>query len=181
MATSFHALQSGFGDGLAALDADNEEGAALRSRLGAALVSGLGAEFRTMGLQLGYRYAGSPICIDDGGEAPPDDPEVYRPAANPGLRAPHFWLRDGRSILDEFGRGFTLLSFGGAEDDAARLEHESRRRGVPLRLVSIDDRDAAMLYQRRFVLVRPDGHVAWRGDAVPRDPQTIIDRVRGAR
>jgi hypothetical protein len=34
-------------------------------------------------------------------------------------------------------------------------------------------------YERRLVLVRPDGHVAWRADAEPADAHAIIDRVRG--
>ena len=38
----------------------------------------------------------------------------------------------------------------------------------------------AELYERRFVLVRPDGHVAWRGDTMPDDPLAVVDRVRGA-
>ena len=38
----------------------------------------------------------------------------------------------------------------------------------------------AALYERKLVLVRPDGHVAWRGDIEPADPLEIIDRVRGA-
>jgi hypothetical protein len=28
--------------------------------------------------------------------------------------------------------------------------------------------------------MRPDGHVAWRGDALPDDADAVIDRVRGA-
>jgi hypothetical protein len=40
---------------------------------------------------------------------------------------------------------------------------------------------AAELYERRLVLVRPDGHVAWRGDGDPPDPARVIDTVRGAR
>jgi hypothetical protein len=36
------------------------------------------------------------------------------------------------------------------------------------------------LYERKLVLVRPDGHVAWRGDALPAEPQNLVDRVRGA-
>jgi hypothetical protein len=27
--------------------------------------------------------------------------------------------------------------------------------------------------------VRPDGHVAWRGDALPADPAAIVERMRG--
>jgi hypothetical protein len=34
-------------------------------------------------------------------------------------------------------------------------------------------------YERRLVLVRPDGHVAWRADAEPADAGAIIDRLRG--
>jgi len=34
-------------------------------------------------------------------------------------------------------------------------------------------------YERRLVLVRPDGHVAWRADTEPDDALAIIDRVRG--
>ena len=38
----------------------------------------------------------------------------------------------------------------------------------------------AALYERKFVLVRPDGHVAWRDDRMPDDPLRLIDVVRGA-
>ena len=34
-------------------------------------------------------------------------------------------------------------------------------------------------YRRRLVLVRPDGHVAWRDDREPPDPGVLIDTVRG--
>jgi hypothetical protein len=37
------------------------------------------------------------------------------------------------------------------------------------------------VYERALVLVRPDGHVAWRGEAAPADPGEIIERIRGAR
>jgi hypothetical protein len=36
-------------------------------------------------------------------------------------------------------------------------------------------------YERGLVLIRPDGHVAWRGDSVPRGASDIIDHVRGAK
>jgi hypothetical protein len=45
---------------------------------------------------------------------------------------------------------------------------------------TLHDPLAASLHARRLVLVRADGHAAWRGDAMPSDPIAVIDRVRGA-
>ena len=136
--------------------------------------------FRTEGLQIGYRYDPSPICVGDDTPGVADDPETYIPSARPGAGAPHVALGDGRSILDLFGRGFVLLSFAGAAEDAAALEGAAMSRGMPLETVALDNAEAASIYRRRLVLVRPDGHVAWRGDAVPADAGPMLDRVRGA-
>jgi 2-polyprenyl-6-methoxyphenol hydroxylase-like FAD-dependent oxidoreductase len=180
MATAFHALQSGYGSDIDAIEETGDKGAAQRGRLGAALIAKLGAEFRTMGLQIGYRYEESPICVADGTPPAPDDPETYTPSARPGMRAPHQWLKDGRSILDLFGRNFTLLHFGNATEDVHAIASAAAARHMPLTTVSLDDEKARALYERRLVLVRPDGHVAWRGDALPPDPGAILDRARGA-
>jgi hypothetical protein len=51
---------------------------------------------------------------------------------------------------------------------------------VPLTFTTIAEPHIAALYERRFVLVRPDGHVAWRGDRMPEDALCVIDVVRGA-
>ena len=48
-------------------------------------------------------------------------------------------------------------------------------------MVNIDHAEAAALYQNRLVLVRPDGSVAWRADAVAGDTaQRVVDTARGA-
>src|SRR5262249_43814733 len=107
-----------------------------------------------------------------------DTAETYSPSARPGARAPHVWLRDGRSILDLYGRGFVLLRFGDAPP-CGELEAAAASRGVPLTIKTLDDPAAAKLYEGRLVLVRPDGHVAWRSDFAPSDPAGLIDRVRG--
>lgn len=179
MATSFYKNLEKFDGYDAAIEHDGPAGDAARRKLGAHLVADIGREFRTIGLQIGYRYDASPLCIADGTDPPPDDPATYHPSARPGARAPHVWLRDGRSILDHFGRGFTLLCFGAATG-ATAITNAAARRQIPLALVPLDDQEAAALYGRRLVLVRPDGHVAWRGDAPPADPVAMIDQVRGA-
>jgi len=51
---------------------------------------------------------------------------------------------------------------------------------LPLEVVRLDDEEAAEAYERKLVLVRPDGHVCWRGDALPDDCAAIIHTVRGA-
>jgi aromatic ring hydroxylase-like protein len=96
------------------------------------------------------------------------------------VRAPHAWLADGRSTLDLYRRGFVLLRFGADAPDVTALVAAAQDRGVPLDVVTLEAPEAAALYGRKLVLVRPDGHVAWRADAAPPDPASIIDRVRGA-
>ena len=118
--------------------------------------------------------------MPDGTPAPPDTTDTYTQTARPGSRAPHAWLADGRSTLDLFGRGFVLLRFGGADLAVTALQQAAAERGVPLAVVDIPEPAIAALYERRLVLVRPDGHTAWRGDQLPADTLPLIDRVRGA-
>jgi 2-polyprenyl-6-methoxyphenol hydroxylase-like FAD-dependent oxidoreductase len=159
---------------------DTPAGAATRAKVGRAFSEMMRREWFTLGIHLGYRYEGSPIAWPDGSAPPPDDPKAYVPVARPGHRAPHAYLADGRSTLDLFGRGFTLLGFGAAAGEAAPLVHAARQRRVPIEFVGIAEPEIAKLYERKFVLVRPDGHVAWRDDRMPEDPSRVIDVVRGA-
>ena len=180
MATNFHAIQSSYGNEGAALEEASAAGADARRRLGDALVARLGTEFRTMGLQLGYSYEHSPICVADETDAPPDDPETYRPSARPGMRAPHLWLEEGRSILDVFGRGFVLLRLGRDPPAADGFAMAAAASGMPLRGIAVSGEEALALYGASLVLVRPDGHVAWRESRLPAAPAAILDHVRGA-
>jgi 2-polyprenyl-6-methoxyphenol hydroxylase-like FAD-dependent oxidoreductase len=131
------------------------------------------------GYHLGYRYDDSPIVMPDGTPAPPLEGKTYTQIARPGARAPHVWLADGRSTLDLYGRGFVLLRLGAGAPAGEALQRSAQERGVPLEIVAIEAADVLKAYERRLVLVRPDGHVAWRADAEPADAHTIIDRVRG--
>jgi len=166
------------------LDAPGERGRAARRRAAAHVEATLPDGWDTLGFQIGYRYDDSPIIVPDGSPQPAPRDGVrlrpFTPTARPGAAAPHFWLADGRSVLDLFGRGFTLIDFGGGGGDPAALATAARTRGVPLQAVRIQDEAAAALYQARYALVRPDNHVAWRGDALPADALGLIDRVRGA-
>jgi 2-polyprenyl-6-methoxyphenol hydroxylase-like FAD-dependent oxidoreductase len=184
MATSFYKNSENFPKGQSDLIENSGKGKRLRAQVGEQLLRAIGPEFRTIGLQLGYRYEDSPICVGDGTPAPPDDPADYVPSARPGSRAPHIFLCDAvpratsRSILDLYGRGFTLLRFPGSPDPSP-MAVAAQARGVPLSVELVDEAPAAALYERKLVLVRPDGHVAWRADTLPEDALALVDRVRG--
>lgn len=125
--------------------------------------------FAATGIHLGYRYEDSPICIPDGTAPTPDHPQQYIPTTRPGARAPHFALPDGSSTLDWFGDGFTLVVSGNNDvsADVERIAQAARQARLPLHVQRLTDPHATTLYARRLVLVRPDGHVAWRGDSAP--------------
>jgi len=164
----------------ALIRAPGAEGDRARARLHDEILRERTRVFVSDGLVLGYRYEPSPVIVPDGTPAPEEAVSKYTPTARHGSRAPHAWLAEGRSTLDLFGDGFALLAFNGAAADAAPIVAAAQARAVPLKLSAIDDPTIAALYERHLVLVRPDGHVCWRGDAPPADPLALIDRVRGA-
>jgi hypothetical protein len=159
---------------------DSDEGKQLREKARAAILRTRAKEFQhdSAGIELGYRYENSPICVAEGTSPPALDHGLYVPSTWPGARAPHLWLRDGRSILDLFGKGFTLINLSGKDTDT--ITEAAGRVDLPLQAIKLDEPMARRIYERNLVLVRPDGHVAWRGESVPENAAAIIDQVRGA-
>jgi hypothetical protein len=131
-------------------------------------------------IKLHYCYEDSPVCVPDGTPAFPMNAARFMPSTRPGTRAPHAWMDDGRSTLDLFGDGFVLLRLGANPPEAPRLIESAKARGVPMRAVALADPEIAALYGTSLVLVRPDGHVAWRGNQAPDDAEGIVARIRGA-
>ncbi len=157
------------------------EGDAARREYGAWFTATMKHEWYTLGFHLGYRYEGSPVIWPDGTPEPPLETSTYTQTARPGHRAPHVFLPDGRSTLDLFGRGFVLLRLGRDPPSGERIRAAAGSAGVPLQVINLDQLEVTALYQNRLVLVRPDGHVAWRADVEPDDACAVIDLVRGAR
>ena len=149
-----------------------------RRRLGREILDLGNLENEADGIEFGYRYDSSPIVCGEPHTTTADHMHAYTPGTRPGARPPSLFLGDGRAIFDLFGLGFTLLRF--AELDVDSVATAAADRGIPLKIVDIRDDHARMLYERDLVLIRPDHHVAWRGDAVPDQPGAILDHVRGA-
>ena len=152
-----------------------------RRNLGARLLKHAEDEFNTPGIQFGTYYDRSPIITQETHVASLGrDPHVYVPTSTPGCRAPHAWLAADRSrcVYDEFGHGFTLLQLGGNANVGDAVAAASAMR-VPLTNVKLTQPDVRRLYDADLVLVRPDQHVAWRGNDLPADFQRILKLVCG--
>jgi 2-polyprenyl-6-methoxyphenol hydroxylase-like FAD-dependent oxidoreductase len=147
------------------------------------------SEFHSLGLVLGYSYAGSPVIQPGAGPVPgaaggpgdwPGSPggdvSSYTPDAVPGARLPHAWLPGGSSLYDRLGAGFTLLGPATEGDPGvAALCDRARRRGIPLAVLRSPP---GYPWGREFLLVRPDQHIAWRaGDAAQIDLDLVTGRL----
>ncbi len=137
---------------------------------------------------LGFAYQSTAVVLD--GQAPLDEVDSMR-AARLGARAPHVWLfRRGRRIstLDLFGSSFVLLAGPSGRAWCEAAERVSRQLAVPLQALvvgaSSDLADPAGTWCETYgvseagaVLVRPDGHVAWRQADQADAPQAELLRV----
>ena len=161
------------------LEEPGPEGDVVRARIGREAYERNVGQTCCAGLNFGYFYKDSPIIAYDGEEAPSYTMYDFSQSTVPGCRTPHLWLRDGRSLYDALGAGFSLLRFDPAIEVGGLIAAAAKHR-VPIALLDVDGEDAAALFPRKLVLSRPDFHVAWRGDKLPDDPAALIDRVRGA-
>jgi hypothetical protein len=99
------------------------------------------------------------------------------PQAIPGCIAPHAWLDDGSSLYDRFGAGFTLLAtVVGMEAELRRATNAAREAGLPLTVLELAGIGLERSYGADLALIRPDQHIAWRGNAVPAD---LLGKVAG--
>jgi putative polyketide hydroxylase len=135
--------------------------------------------FGNWGVILGARYSSDAVIDDGTTPTAVDDPAVdYVPEAVPGARAPHEWLRAGPrrlSTLDVFSRGYSLVAGSLADRWQTEATTAAERMGAPLTVfrLGVDgspedpgrfDREYGIV-DDGAVLVRPDGHVAWRSSA----------------
>ena len=132
-----------------------------------------------IGAELGYRYVDSPIvCAIPGG--PEHRFRVYEPSTWPGARLPHVWLADGTPMQDHIPyEGYTLLRLGRTNADTSALEKALRAFGAPLAVLDMPDDAPRQVYGHDLLLLRPDLHVAWRGNRPPEDPGNVAATVTG--
>jgi 2-polyprenyl-6-methoxyphenol hydroxylase-like FAD-dependent oxidoreductase len=132
----------------------------------------------SVGQALGFRYEEGAV-IQDGTIPRPLDPRVYNPSDRPGGRFPHMWLDFARkqSTLDWFDKTFTLVTGPLGQPWLEAGRDVSRKLGIEIGLRAMPVVDESLGFRmgmRGAVLVRPDGHVAWRVPYIPSDPAKEI-------
>lgn len=161
------------------VEMEGPEGDAARARVGQEAYDLNVNQYCCGGLNFGYFYSQSPIIAYDDGKHPSYTMYDFTPSTVPGCRAPHIFLPDGRSLYDVLGPDYSLLRFDDTID-VDTLVGAAAKRGVPLTIVDVPQSVAGDLYPHKLALVRPDQHIAWRGDTLPLDPFALIDLLRGA-
>ncbi len=157
---------------------DSPASAATRQQLAAVADIEQRKSNEMIGAELGYRYVDSPvICNIPGG--PEHLFRDYQPTTWPGARLPHVWLADGRPMQDRIGEGYTILKLGGTSADASGLERAIAACGAPVAVLDVPDRAARDVYGCDVILIRPDLHVVWRGNAAPDDPAHVAAVATG--
>lgn len=161
------------------IDRAGAEGDRLRTNLAHQIREIGNAENESRGIELGYGYTGSSILWNADGDEHQDDPLRYIPTTTPGYRPPALYLNDGTPIFSLFGPGFTLVNFAPGAIDAEVFRSEAAAIGLPLIVREIRDPHARSVYGRDLVLLRPDHHVAWRGQKAPDNVREILKRAIG--
>ena len=155
------------------------------------------SHFIFLGQEIGFGYWDSALVTPDGSPHYADEHEIedpvstYVPNGRPGARAPHCWLQNESkgcelSTIDLFDEGFTLLS------TPDQLLHKQIVTKAPITAYTVgapgsqaDLIDPSGNWRRHYgiadsggVLVRPDGHIAWRwqGDLDPRTLEQAVQR-----
>ncbi|WP_018268452.1 FAD-dependent monooxygenase [Methylosinus sp. LW4] len=177
---------------LAAIEEQTPRGHSVRDRIAAAIPRQR-EQFYSQGQQFGTIYRSAAVLLD-GTEPELSTVSLYRPTAHPGARAPHLWLRDrdGRelSTIDLFYDGFVLLAGpDGSQWLRATAEAAAERTiGATAYLIGAGGDYVERSGERSFteaysvesdgaVLVRPDGHVAFRSRRLPGDPTRALVRA----
>ncbi|MFZ3309426.1 MAG: FAD-dependent monooxygenase [Xanthobacteraceae bacterium] len=157
---------------------DSPAGAATRNNLAAVADVEQRKSNEMIGAELGYRYVDSPvICNIPGG--PEHLFREYHPTTWPGARLPHVWLDDDKPLQDRCGEGYTILKLGNGKADAGGLERALAARGAPVKVLDVPEAAAREVYGYDLILVRPDMHVVWRGNAAPEDPARVAAIATG--
>jgi 2-polyprenyl-6-methoxyphenol hydroxylase-like FAD-dependent oxidoreductase len=158
---------------------DTPEGRAIRAEVAHSANIHHRKSHEMRGIELGYRYLGSPLIAYEAGDDDDGFSYTYSPSSRPGHRLPHMWLDDETALQDVVGDGYALLRLGGTTQDTGPLEEAFADMGVTLQVLERDEPALRAVYGSDLLLLRPDLHVAWSADVAPEDPAALVAATTG--
>ncbi|WP_084398712.1 FAD-dependent monooxygenase [Henriciella aquimarina] len=161
-----------------ALMDDSSEGALERLRTARSANVNHRRVHEMVGAEYGYSYAGSPLIDGANGVQTEWDTVRFLPSTDPGVRIPHIWLSDKTSILDRLGPDFTFVDLTGRAD-TSDIEYAFTNLSAPIAIFSQPERHVQSIYGCKFLLVRPDLHIAWTGNSLPDNPRQLARQAVG--
>ncbi|MGH3761836.1 FAD-dependent monooxygenase [Actinophytocola sp.] len=135
-------------------------------------------QINNIGIHFGYRYGRSPVVWPEDGAEPRWEWQQIVPTTWPGARLPSVRLANGRELHDLLGPELSLLDLSGAHAGKPIAE-EAARIGLPLSYLVCDDEHVREVCERDLILVRPDQHVAWRGNNAPESCHELLGLIVG--
>lgn len=123
-------------------------------------------------------YEGSPIVLGPAGSACGVHGQ-HALAARAGHHLSPALLSSGRNVVESLGRNYTLIALTGEAAPPASFRAAADAISMPLDVVTDNLAGGRAAYGCRYILVRPDQHVAWAGDQPPADPAGLLRRVAG--
>ncbi|MCW2647836.1 MAG: putative monooxygenase [Pseudonocardiales bacterium] len=144
------------------------------------------ARFDAAGVTFDERYDASTVLWYEDGQLESEPgwcPDRYDDDPRPGHRAPDGLVDPyGGTLYDRIGANFGLLVLSPDRDVEAAFLAEAAERGLPFTVVHLIGPEVRALYGADTVLIRPDQHVAWRGDQLPTGgANAVLDLVLGVR
>jgi 2-polyprenyl-6-methoxyphenol hydroxylase-like FAD-dependent oxidoreductase len=152
-----------------------------RAEIGAHLGA---ARFDAAGVTFDERYDASSVFWYEEGQLESEPvwrADRYADDPRPGHRAPDGLVDPyGGTLYDRIGNNFALLVLAPDRAAEAAFVAEAAGRGLPFTVVHLIDPEVRELYGADHILVRPDQHVAWRGDQLPAGGAgAVLDLVLG--
>jgi hypothetical protein len=88
-------------------------------------------------------------------------------------------LSCGRNVFEELGRGYTLIALTHDPATATAFGDAADAMAMPLRVLTDTPDGGRGAYQCRYMLIRPDQHVAWASNQPPADPAEVLRKTAG--
>ena len=159
---------------------ESAEAEKVRSQLKQDFESKIPRLYESLGIEIGYRYHQSPINCQDEDIEPPYEERAYFPTSFIGSRVPSTKINQNEYLYDVLAyQEFTLLDFEGSKEATKDFIESAKKIGIPIKVLQITDQELKNVYERKYVLIRPDHHVCWRSDSIPSNYMEIINTIRG--